>query len=74
MAMIAAPPMTRTVDTGNRHHADVLTVGGVRRRTKETGDNGREAVGKHRAVQTRVADQVTFNDVCRHHRDLRAQQ
>ena len=45
-----------TVDAGNRHHADVLTVGGVWRRAEETGDDGGETVRKHGAVQTRVAD------------------
>ena len=68
MAMIAAPPITRTVDAGNRHHADIFTVGGVWRRSKETGDDGGETVRKHGTVQARVADQVTFDNVCRHHR------
>ena len=45
-----------TVDAGNRHHANVLTVGGVWRGAEETGDNGREAVRKHGAVQARIAD------------------
>ena len=56
MAIIAAPPITRAVDAGDCHHADVLTVRGIWRGSEETGDDGGETVRKHGAVQTRVAD------------------
>ncbi len=68
MAMIAAPPITRAVDAGDRHYADILTVSRVWRGAEETRDDGGETVGKHGAMQARVADQVALHDVRRHHR------
>ena len=65
--MIAAPPITRAVDPGNRHHADIFTVGSVGRRTEEAGNDRRQAVGKHRTMQARVADQIALNDIGGHH-------
>lgn len=75
MAMIAAPPITRAVDAGDRHYADILTVSRVWRGAEETRDDGGETVGKHGAMQARVADRVALHDVRRHHRGgRRAQQ
>lgn len=65
--MIAAPPITSAVDPGNRHHADIFTVGSVGRRTEEAGNDRRQAVGKHRTMQARVADQIALNDIGGHH-------
>lgn len=74
MAMIAAPPITRAVDAGDRHYADILTVSRVWRGAEETRDDGGETVGKHGAMQARVADQVALHDVRRHHQVADAQQ
>ena len=52
-----------TVNFGDGHNADVLTVSGVRRCAEETGQNVGAAVRKQRAGQPRVFNQVAFDNV-----------
>ena len=53
----------RAVDAGDGHDAHVFTIRRIRRRADEAGNDVGQAVGKERAVQARVLDQIAADDV-----------
>ena len=53
----------RAVYAGNGHDAHVFTICRIRRRTDQAGQDVGQAVGKERAVQARVLDEVAADDV-----------
>lgn len=53
------------VDARHCHDAHVFTIRGIRRRADEAGNHIRQAVGKERAVKSRIFDEVAADDVAR---------
>ena len=53
----------RAVYAGNGHDAHVFTICRIRRRTDQAGQDVGQAVGKERAVQARVLDEVAADDI-----------